>query len=153
MSDDEHAAPAFGFAVVGRSQFSTEPDARSRTADHFLEWPPELRFPGDDPLPHPPPMKPHRMKYGKGIDARRTAPYRRYDIRKSQIFGYLEKRFSMVTKELLLRLAHSIVDSAADPSKVSPPGRTQKRIRSGLVLWMEQNSAVVWSYLRTHPQL
>jgi hypothetical protein len=147
MSDGDRAGPAFSFAIVGKSQIAADSDALGRAADHVLEWP-KFQVPGGDP-----PAKPHRMKYGKGIDARRTAPYRQYDIRKSAIFCYLEKRFSMVTKELLLRLAHSIVDSAADPAKVSPPGRTQKRIRSGLVLWMEQNSAVVWNYLRTHPQM
>jgi hypothetical protein len=91
-----------------------------------------------------------RARYGTGIDARRTAPFHGYPIEHSELYQFLKGARGEVTKNFLLRLVTVVVDSAPPGSGLTAPGRTLKRIKCGLVCWLDENAPLAWAYLRRH---
>jgi hypothetical protein len=98
----------------------------------------------------PPTRNSQRVKYGTGIDARRTAQFHGYNPEHSEVYQALERVGIAVTKDLLLQLTAAIVDNAPPGSGLIAPGRTIKRIKSGLVFWLEENARYTWAYLGRH---
>jgi hypothetical protein len=90
----------------------------------------------------------HRKKYGQGIDAKRTEIFRRYPTADSYILHQIGKRFKRVTRQVLLDLIDGALASHAQRVPLEPPTRNQKRVKAGLVAWIDDNAAFMHRYLR-----
>jgi hypothetical protein len=90
------------------------------------------------------------VKYGQGVEAQRSARYRTYDIKQSDIFQELRDMYGTVTKEMLFGLITASMDSCPLHLRPLPPTRTQKRAKAGLVAWIDDHPRLIASYLRLH---
>jgi hypothetical protein len=105
--------------------------------------------PDSPPLEKPARASRPRCRYGSGIDAQRTAPFRFYPMDRSLIYRHLEKSSGTVTKELLMSIVAGTLEQAPPEQRPPPPTRSQKRSKAGLVTWLDTNTALVMGYLRS----
>jgi hypothetical protein len=93
--------------------------------------------------PHPP----MRQSYGHGIDAIRTAPYRGYPIKDSEVVNFLKLKYGAVTKKMLLDLIADFISAFPANHWLLPPTRSQKRAKGGLVAWLDERKILVVPYI------
>jgi hypothetical protein len=104
---------------------------------------------GNYPLREPVRTQRQRRQYGHGIDAQRTAPFRRYPMERSPIYRHLRQTSGIVTKELLMSVVTGVLRQSPPDHTPPQPTRSQKRAKAGLVAWLDDNSPFVLSYLRS----
>jgi hypothetical protein len=89
-----------------------------------------------------------RRRYGDGIDAKRTEQYRAYPADRSIIVPEIARLFGKVTKGLLLRVIEDSLRLCPEDRRPVAPTRSQKRMKAGLVAWIDENRPLVMAYLR-----
>jgi hypothetical protein len=94
-----------------------------------------------------------RKPYGQGIDARRTSVYRQCKVSQSMIYQFLQHHYGSISHAFLLELVGSIINSCPEWQRPIPPSRSAKRIKAGVVAWMESNVTYVLSYVNSHHNL
>jgi hypothetical protein len=93
-----------------------------------------------------------RKKYGQGIDAKRTAVFRNYQPRQVFVLQLIHELFPVVTRQVLMEL---IVNALARfPLSMRPrqPTRAQKRVKAGLLAWIDENQSFMTWYLNSRPK-
>jgi hypothetical protein len=88
-----------------------------------------------------------RHPWGYGRDAMRCARFRNYPVVASPIFRYLSQGNEEITKASLQRLIDLCIASCPKDLCPKPPTRSQKRVKAGLVYWLDKNSICVMKYL------
>jgi hypothetical protein len=88
-----------------------------------------------------------RRLYGTGIDAMRTAKIRDYDTSKSCILQLLEQQRFIIAKVGLLKLINNALLSCPVNERPNGPSRSQKRLKAGLVQWLDMNSMFMEQYI------
>jgi hypothetical protein len=88
-----------------------------------------------------------RHPWGYGRDAMRCARFRSYPITISPIFRYLSQGNEEITKASLQRLIDLCIASCPNDLCLKPPTRSQKRVKAGLVYWLDKNATCVMKYL------
>jgi hypothetical protein len=91
-----------------------------------------------------------RKPYGYGVDARRTAKFRKHNITRSWMYHYLEAHYHVVTKDMLLRLVNAVVESIPEHLRPQSLTRSEKRVKAGLMLWIDGHAGQVLTYLSSH---
>jgi hypothetical protein len=120
--------------------------------DHFLS---EISAPNPIPNPIPTPTStsmishPKRCPWGKGTDSLKTSQFRAYDISQSPALTYLKWSYNEITKGVLLHLIDAVVMQMPLQERPDPPGRNMKRVKRGLVMWLDQHIELVVLYLCT----
>jgi hypothetical protein len=112
------------------------------TSVHVILDRPPLNFPHLVPSPPnitSPITVPRRRPYGRGVDAERSARYRRYDVEHSPVYTLLRRKTGRVSKSLLLKLIEAVIERAPPSERPEPPGRNQRRAKGGLVLWLDSH--------------
>jgi hypothetical protein len=94
-----------------------------------------------------PVMSLRRLVYGKGKDARRTAKYIRYPISLSPVFLYLQARHIRITKIGLTELVMRLLEIIPPEQRPHGPTRNQKRVKGGLLYWLDHNARLIFPYL------
>jgi hypothetical protein len=94
-----------------------------------------------------------RIQYGHGLDARRTAKYRCYPISESPVMRSLLQHPDAVTRQGMMTLIDSCLATCPPDRRPNPPTRSQKRVKGGLVSWMDENASFVMHYIRWAPCL
>jgi hypothetical protein len=89
-----------------------------------------------------------RVPYGKGPDAQRTAKYRCYPIRESPVIRQLLHHPGAVSKRWMMQLIDICLASSPPGKRPTPPTRSQKRAKGGLVSWIDENAGFVMHYVR-----
>jgi hypothetical protein len=109
--------------------------------------------PSITPIDSPPTTVPRqiRRRYGQGIDARRASRFRVYDVERSTMYQYLRFRYNVVTKKALLRLVIAVFQSVPPSIRPPAPTRIQKRSKTGLIAWIDQNAEEVLNFLAVNP--
>jgi hypothetical protein len=121
-------------------EYDEETDFTFGTPDHFFSHPSTSAST---------PIHPKRCPWGKGTDSHKTVEYRAYHIWQSPALAYLNWSYDEVTKDLLLRLIDAVVMQIPIRERPDPPGRNMKRVKSGLVMWLDQHIELVIRYLYT----
>jgi hypothetical protein len=116
----------------------------------FTFYPPEHFF-SDTPTPTlaSTPVLPKRCSSGKGTDSQRTSQFRAYDISQSPALAWLKWSYDKVTRDVLRRLIDTVMMQTPIRERPDPPGRNMKRVKSGLVIWLDQHIELVIRYLYT----
>jgi hypothetical protein len=93
-----------------------------------------------------------RVRYGTGIEAKRTAQFRCLEVRNSSVLRYLHLNHRP-TKAFLIRLVKALIDEAefTQSNELSKPTRTERRSRSALVLWLERHIQHMLQFFESHP--
>jgi hypothetical protein len=89
--------------------------------------------------PRPTSLTTGRRQWGTGREASLTAVYRHYDLSQSPAFYLLGSDTSNLTIEQLLQLIHQIRESIPAESRPKGPSRTQRRVKVGLIAWLDMN--------------
>jgi hypothetical protein len=95
--------------------------------------------------------KPLRIPYGTGIDAKKTAFYRSYDVDNSPVLRYLRMRYQ-VDMALMMRLINAVIEDVPMNHTPMKPSRNEKRSRHGLVFWLDRHRPLVFQFLWSHPE-
>jgi hypothetical protein len=90
-----------------------------------------------------------RPPYGYGVEAQRSAPYRAYPMSRSPVLHLLRGSYDTITKEMLLRIIHASLRRCPESARPSPPTRAQRRMKAGLVSWLDENSTFMMCFLRS----
>jgi hypothetical protein len=88
-----------------------------------------------------------RKQYGQGIDAKRTAIFRHYRIQDSYVVRQIACLVPVVTRQVLMNLISDALQNCGDLVCPSPPTRDQRRVKAGLVSWIDHNTAFMSRYL------
>jgi hypothetical protein len=88
-----------------------------------------------------------RTPYGSGIDARRTASFRSFDFKGSQVHQLLQQTHPDLTKEILRKIIKTIIENCPENVRPKEPTRSHKRSKRGLGLWLQENVKLVISYV------
>jgi hypothetical protein len=83
-----------------------------------------------------------RERWGHGQEARLTAHYRRYEVGRSPIYRILQHQFPMVTAKGMCELIECIIASCPEEQRPRGPSRSQRRVKGGLVCWLDAHSAI-----------
>jgi hypothetical protein len=89
-----------------------------------------------------------QLIYGKGKEARQTAKYNQYPIVLSPTASYLQARQIEITKIGLTQLIVRLLDIIPPERRPHKPTRNQKRVKGGLLYWLDHNASVLFPYLR-----
>jgi hypothetical protein len=89
-----------------------------------------------------------RRAYGQGIDAQRTAIFRHSQMRNTILLEYLRRLFPVITFQVLNDLIVGALANCSEGTGPKRPTRTQRRVKGGLLAWMDYNSAFMYWYLR-----
>jgi hypothetical protein len=90
-----------------------------------------------------------RDGYGLGVDARRSARYLAYPKEASAIHKHLHHVSGIVTKEMLHSLIMALISRCSPNERPSAPTRAQRRVKGGLVAWLDEHESMALSYLRS----
>jgi hypothetical protein len=90
-----------------------------------------------------------RCPWGKRKDSRKTSQFRAYDISQSPALIYLQLSHLDVTKDVLIHLIETVVMFTPPNERPELPGRNMKRVKAGLVMWLDQHVMLVARYF--HP--
>jgi hypothetical protein len=93
-------------------------------------------------------MSLRQLIYGKGKEARQTAKYIRYPMALSPIAFYLQARQIEITKIGLTQLIVRLLAIIPLEQRPHGPTRNQKRVKGGLLYWLDHNASVLFPYLR-----
>jgi hypothetical protein len=88
-----------------------------------------------------------RRKWGTGEEAALTAPYRSYDLSQSPIFRLFRSHISNLSIEVLSSLFQSVRESVPEDNRPKVPSRTQKRVKSGSICWLDMHWNIAMSYV------
>jgi hypothetical protein len=88
-----------------------------------------------------------RTPYGSGIDARRTASFRSFDFKRSQVHQLLQQIHPELTKKILREIIKSILENCPENVRPKESTRSHKRSKRGLGLWLQENASLVVSYV------
>jgi hypothetical protein len=88
-----------------------------------------------------------RHGYGMGVDARRSARYRAYPVQSSTIHRRLCDVYGIVTKEMLQALITAVIDRSPVTARPLAPTRSQRRVKGGLMAWLDDHESVALSCL------
>jgi hypothetical protein len=92
-----------------------------------------------------------RKSYGSGIEAKRTAFMKNYDTSRSPILLLLRQCGIPDTKSNFLALIQNAVLDCPENERPTHPSRSRKRVKGGLVQWMDMNAEFIQEYiLRTY---
>jgi hypothetical protein len=95
------------------------------------------------------PRRRRRRAHGLGVDARRTARYRAYPIEESVIHRHLQEVHGIVTIEMLQSLITILIDRCPPWARPPAPTRNQRRVKGGLVAWLDANESLALTHLRS----
>jgi hypothetical protein len=84
-----------------------------------------------------------RVPYGTGIEAQRTAVIANYDISRSPILSLLRIYDISDDMKSLLTLIKHVLLSYPEGERPNPPSRTQRRMKRGLVQWLDIHGALI----------
>jgi hypothetical protein len=103
----------------------------------------------DDPIDQQriPGMVHPRQPWGHGRDALRCMRFRNYPAAASPIFHCLSQGKSEITKPTLQTFIDLCIASCPEDMRPKPPTRSQKRVKAGLVYWLDENALCVMRYL------
>jgi hypothetical protein len=93
----------------------------------------------------------HRVKYGTGIDAQRTAQYRDYPVNQSRVLREVRCK-CRCEKSFMMRLITAVLNDCPVDSRPAKPTRSEKRCRAGLVHWLDFHAELVFEFLASRPQ-
>jgi hypothetical protein len=91
-----------------------------------------------------------RIPYRTGVDAKKTALYRSYDVDSSPVLRYLTKT-RRVDMTFIMRLINAVIENAPEHNRPLKPTRDEKRSRPALVFWLDRHSDLVFQFLWSHP--
>jgi hypothetical protein len=131
--------------------------SQTRFSSNFFDYDPESDFtfftpdelPSDILTPTFVICHPKRCPWGKGIDSRKAFEFRRYDISQSPALTYLNCSYNEVTRHMLSHLIDTVITRSPSRERPTPPGRNMRRVKNGLVMWLDQHIEFVARYL--HP--
>jgi hypothetical protein len=84
---------------------------------------------------------------GTGSEAAKTAQYLARDNRTSFIFCKMHRRYGFVSKTVLMSIITGILASCPDDSRPTPPDRSMKRAKGGLVAWLDAHQELALKYV------
>jgi hypothetical protein len=90
-----------------------------------------------------------RQPYGHGLEARRSAPYRSYPMCRSPVLHFLHLSYGTVTKEMLLNMIRTSLRRCPESARPAPPTRAQRRMKAGLVAWLDENATFMMCFLHS----
>jgi hypothetical protein len=90
-----------------------------------------------------------RKNYGTGIDAKRTSSTRRYPAAQSRVLRLLAQYGFPTLKADLLQLINDALKNCPENERPQKPSRSQKRVKNGLVQWMDINEQLMEQYITT----
>jgi hypothetical protein len=86
-------------------------------------------------------------KRGTGCEAEKTSQYRTYDYQTSAVYKRIQYHFDSCTIPVLNNLITGIRESCPDDIRPEPPSRSMKRIRPGLIYWLDTHESLALKYL------
>jgi hypothetical protein len=74
---------------------------------------------------------------------------RSYDLETSPVYRQLRihNSTSMISVDVLKDLIIAIQTSSPENNRPTPPTRAKKRLKKGLIVWLDQNAVAVFKYL------
>jgi hypothetical protein len=85
--------------------------------------------------------------YGKGLEARRAAPYHHYDTLHSPSFLCLHAIYKEVTRSKLAEVSKAILETTPHGIHLTPLPRHQRRVKGGMLRWLDDNLGALHSYI------
>jgi hypothetical protein len=89
-----------------------------------------------------------RRNYGSGPEAARTSEFRSYDISQSKSYKWLQDGLGYVSKEMLIHFIQTILTACPEASRPPSPSRTQRRVKNGLVQWLDVYEPITFPLMR-----
>jgi hypothetical protein len=88
-------------------------------------------------------------KTGSGREAARAAMFQMHNVDSSRVVNEWKKTLegTTITKRLLMTLIKSILDFCPVYQRPSPPTRNMKRMKQGLIFWLDTDEVVALHYL------
>jgi hypothetical protein len=68
----------------------------------------------------------------------------------SYVYRFLQNDYAHITHSLLIDLAKAVVENTPGWERPSPPSRNEKRVKAGILTWMDRNAPQVLHYLTSH---
>jgi hypothetical protein len=84
---------------------------------------------------------------GTGPEAAKTAQYLARDNSRSLIFCTLHRRYGFVSRSVLMSVITGILASCPEQSRPTPPDRSMKRAKGGLIAWLDKHQVLALKYL------
>jgi hypothetical protein len=141
VSFDCHTSMEFGTLTVRQTE-GTDPLPSLQLPTSFVTIPKRV----ESVLNHTN-RQPHHS-FGQGIEAARTARYRRKDLTQSRMFRFLQSQSFYSSIANLMNLIEKIRDWYPHVQRPLPPSRTQKRSRNGLIEWLDVHETLALAYFR-----
>jgi hypothetical protein len=84
---------------------------------------------------------------GTGAEAAKTAQYLGRDNSRSLIFCTLHRRYGFVSRSVLMSVITGIMASCPEQCRPTPPDRSMKRAKGGLIAWLDKHQVHALKYL------